>query len=147
MKNDLKKLYSEIIKRHNDSPYHFVNKLTESKDVVRANNPICGDRFDIFPNFNEDKITQLHFHGFGCAISKASSSVLTKTLEGKSIDEALVICSSFMNLLDNGSSYTEELPNDFNAFTGVLDFPERYECAVLSWKEMKIFLELKKSEK
>jgi nitrogen fixation NifU-like protein len=87
-------------------------------------------------------VKALHFHGFGCAISKASTSILAKTLEGKSRGEARELCDHFLRFIDKELMNNELiLSDDFLAFSGVHDFPERYDCASLSWREMKKFLE------
>ena len=70
MSNDLRKLYSEIIKEHNENPFHF-EKISDAKNMIKAYNPICGDRFELYVDSQQNKIEKLHFHGFGCAISKA----------------------------------------------------------------------------
>ena len=142
MNTDLKKLYSEIIKLHNESPFHFEKKGNDS-DVIKAYNPICGDRFELYVSQGKHKI-QLHFHGFGCAISKAATSVLTKSLEGKTMEEALSLCDNFLSFINKELQDDQLiLAADFLAFSGVHDFPERYDCATLSWREMKKFLEFK----
>ncbi len=142
MSTDLKKLYPEIIKLHNESPFHFEKKGNDS-DVIKAYNPICGDRFELYVSQGKHKI-QLHFHGFGCAISKAATSVLTKSLEGKTMEEALSLCDNFLSFINKELQDDQLiLAADFLAFSGVHDFPERYDCATLSWREMKKFLESK----
>ena len=141
MSNALNKLYSEIIKAHNETPFHF-KKIAEAQNILKAYNPICGDRFELYINDNQNKITEFHFHGFGCAISKASTSILTKSIEGKPHQEALAICDHFLRFIDRKLNNNDLiLSDDFKAFSGVHDFPERYDCATLSWKEMKKFLE------
>ncbi len=143
MNGDLKKLYPETIKAHNESPFHF-EKTADAAHTLKAYNPICGDRFELYLSPKDQMISELHFHGFGCAISKASTSVLMKTLEGKSFQEALAACNNFIRFIDHELPYNELLLTvDFKAFSGVRDFPERYDCATLSWKEMKTFLESK----
>jgi len=141
MNSDLKKLYPEIIKAHNDVPFHFEKRIGEG-EVIKAYNPICGDRFELYMTVDQHKISQLHFHGFGCAISKAATSILTKSLEGKTLDEALSVCNNFLGFI-NKEVHVDQLvlPDDFLAFSGVHDFPERYDCATLAWKEMKKFLQ------
>lgn len=145
MNQDLKKLYPEIIKAHNTAPYHF-QKREHDGEAVKAYNPICGDRFEVFIKWDVNKISELHFYGFGCSVSKASTSVLTKSLEGKTIDEAFALCDNFLKFITKEKSADAlHLPEEFIAFSGVHDFPERLECAALSWREIKKFLESKKS--
>jgi nitrogen fixation protein NifU and related proteins len=147
MNQDLKKLYPEILKVHNHSPYHF-EKTDGADKVIKAYNPICGDRFEVYVDFEkENMINSLHFHGLGCSVSKASTSVLTKLLEGRSVAEALLLCDHFLSFINKESGFeTLALPDEFFAFSGVHDFPERLECAALAWREMKKFLESKRSE-
>jgi len=140
VKDDLKKLYSEIIRKHNETPFHF-EKKGNAKNTLRAYNPICGDRFEVYVDSDQQTVRGLYFHGFGCAISKASTSVLAKTLEGKPLNEALELCDQFLRFINQETSGKESiLCDDFLAFTGVRDFPERYDCASLSWREMRKFL-------
>jgi nitrogen fixation protein NifU and related proteins len=141
MNGDLKRLYPALIKEHNETPFHF-EKKSEAAHSIKAYNPICGDRFEIFIDSDLKKIISLHFHGYGCAISKASTSVLTKSLEGKTLEDALSVCKIFLGFINKDQpSDSLTLPIEFTAFSGVHDFPERYDCATLAWKEMKMFLE------
>lgn len=138
MSGDLNKLYSSTIRSNNDSPYHFQKRT--SGQSLKAYNPVCGDRFEIFVEAVNGKIQQLHFHGFGCAVSKASASVMVRLLEGKSINSALNLCNNFLGYIDQQLNEQEILSPDFNAFSAVHEFPERYDCATLVWKEMKKYL-------
>lgn len=141
MKEDLKKLYTQVIRTHNDGPFHF-KKIENASHVIKAYNPICGDRFEIFVDSNSKKINSIHFHGFGCAISKASTSVLMQSLDGRTFQEAITICYNFLKFINKELSTDElVLQDEFLAFSGVHDFPERYDCATLSWMEMKKFLD------
>jgi nitrogen fixation NifU-like protein len=118
--------------------------MTSASDTVKAYNPICGDRFEVFVDLRSNKINSIHFHGIGCAISKASTSVLTQSLEGKALPEAVSICENFLKYVNNEMKADNiTLPEEFLAFSGVHDFPERHDCVSLVWKEMKIFLESK----
>lgn len=140
MNQDLTKLYPAILKAHTNTPYHF--EKIENQETIKAYNPICGDRFKVFVDYSENKIQTLHFFGYGCSVSKASTSVLAKSLEGKSLKEALQLCDHFLKFVSNESPPDGvNLSEEFLAFSGVRDFPERLECAALSWREMKKFLE------
>lgn len=136
--SDLNKLYDPIIKAHQANPYHF-EKITTSSDTIKANNPVCGDRYDFFVNVKDNKLSTVHFHGYGCAVSMAAGSVLSKSLEGKSIHEAINLCNYYLELL-NGKEVKAKVPDEFMAFMAVRDFPARYECAAMAWMEMKKFL-------
>ena len=144
MSSDLKKLYSDVIKAHNEVPFHY-EKSANTDHVLKAYNPICGDRFEIYitaATINRSPFT-LYFTGFGCAISKASTSVMAKSLTGKSNEEALLIVENFLRFIRKEIKSNELISPEFEAFSGVHDFPERFECAALAWKEMKKFLETK----
>ena len=88
-----------------------------------------------------NKIHHFHFHGYGCAVSKSSSSVLVNVLEGKSVEEAKLICSQFLRLLKNDLNPGEVLADeDFRSFAVVQEIPARFECAALPWLEMEKYL-------
>ena len=144
MREDIKKLYTQVIKAHNEEPFHFT-KIENALNIIKSFNPICGDRFEFFIDIDSKKIKEIHFHGFGCAISKASASVLVQTLDGKTVKEAILVCNDFLKFV-NKELKSDELifQKEFLAFSGVYDFPERYDCATLSWIEMMKFLEQSK---
>lgn len=136
--SDLNKLYDPVIKAHHANPYHF-EKSVKAADTIKAYNPVCGDRYDFFVNVADKKLSTICFHGYGCAVSMAAGSVLVKSLEGKSIEEAVCLCNDYLDLLE-GKEVRSILPPEFNAFVAVRDFPARYECAAMAWIEMKKFL-------
>jgi nitrogen fixation NifU-like protein len=136
--SDLNKLYDPVIKAHQANPYHF-EKITNTSDTIKAYNPVCGDRFDFFVHVADKKLSTLHFHGYGCAVSMAAGSVMVKSLEGKSVEEAINLCNNYLDLLD-GKEVKTKVPAEFDSFRAVRDFPARYECAAMAWMEMKQFL-------
>ena len=89
MNERLKTLYKSVIIKHNSEPFSF-EKKENATHVLKAYNPICGDRFELFFEVKNGVIEDLTFHGFGCAISKASTSVLVKNLVGKDFVKALL---------------------------------------------------------
>jgi len=138
--NNLNRLYDEVIKRHNSQPYHF-EKIENSQFSLRAYNPICGDRFDLFVELNDTTIYKIHFYGFGCAVSKASTSVMLKAIEGKSVDAARGICAQFLGMLKNELPENEILASEeFKSFVVVREIQSRYDCAALAWTEMEKYL-------
>lgn len=141
MNNDLNKLYPDIVKSHTNSPYHF-EKKEQADAIIKAYNPICGDRFEVYIEQDGGHLGPLHFQGFGCSVSKASTSVMVKSLEGKSVPEALRLCTNFLDYIAKKPA-ADNLPEEYYAFSGVHDFPERLDCAALAWREMKKFLESK----
>ncbi len=134
----LKSLYKEVILTHNAKPFHF-QKMEAIENTVEANNPLCGDRFQFFLEEADGKITAVHFHGFGCAISKASSSILTQKLEGKTRIEAQKLCAAFLGFIE-GENRTDVSDQEIEAFAAVDDFPARKDCAILGWQAMNDYL-------
>ena len=143
MNQRLKDLYKSVILQHNNEPYNFV-KNEKATHQLDAYNQICGDRFNLFFEIENGVIQNLTFHGFGCAISKASTSVLVKTLEGKTIEEALLQCEIFQKEVQPDLISEGNVHEKFEAFSAAKDFPGRLKCATLSWDEIIIFLKNKK---
>ena len=130
--SDIDKLYQKQILDEAKKPYHFESR-EGSHQQIRAYNPICGDRFDLFIG-KED----LHFHGFGCTISKASTSFMIRELEGKSKVDSLVIINDFLDSIDQKKEITS---TRLRVFEKTDNFRGRKDCIVLAWKAMKKYLE------
>ncbi len=146
MKEKLKQLYKTVILKHNKTPYNY-QKNPSAVHQIEAYNPLCGDQFKLYMDVVDGKIVQAHFHGYGCAISKASTSVLVKNLEKKSIEEALELCRIFKQLTDPNEEPTKHIEiKEFEAFEAAKDFPSRLSCATLSWEAIKEYLD-KEQEK
>ena len=135
---NLKELYQDIILEHGKSPRNF-GKCTGHNHEAKGHNPLCGDQVEIFLKLNnENKVEDLTFKGSGCAISMASTSIMTELVKGKSIDIAKKIISSFINMIKN----TQEIKlNELNedqkiqimSLSGVKQYPMRVKCATLAW--------------
>ena len=106
--NDLRELYQQLILDHNQSPRNF-KKLEDFDFHKHGHNPLCGDQLEIFIKLKKDTITNLTFIGSGCAISKASASIMTETLIGKTISEANLVFNKFREMAKSGE-VSEELP-------------------------------------
>jgi len=139
MNEALKKLYQSVILKNNQQPFKF-EKREEATYVLEAYNQLCGDRFKLFFEVADGRIIDLYFHGFGCAISKASSSILVKHLENKTLEEARAILKMFFNTVREEGVETIEASEDFQAFSAAKSFPGRAKCATLSWDTMDDFL-------
>lgn len=126
----LNQLYDEAILQENKAPYHFA-KRTDADLTLEAYNPLCGDQFRLFLFTDQGRIREAYFYGYGCAVSKASTSVLTRELEGLTLEEAKAKCLTFMAWLP-GEETTG--PKSWQSFTAVRRFPERLTCAQLAWK-------------
>lgn len=140
MKEELKMLYQSVIMKNNRAPVKF-EKRADATEVVEAYNQLCGDRFKLFFDLENGQLKNLSFHGFGCAISKASCSILVKHLENKTIAEAHQILSAFFQVVREEGETPVEVMEDFQAFSAAKSFPGRAKCATLAWDSMEVFLE------
>ncbi len=139
MNGRLKSLYQSVILKHNKDPYHFVPD--ENADhVLVSNNPLCGDKFHFYIYGDDERLGKITFHGFGCAISKASNSILAQSLENLTVAEAKKCCEDFLHFIESGSALHAEVPETFEAFAAVKEFPGRKDCACLGWENMSAFL-------
>jgi len=138
---NLRELYQEVILEHNRKPRNF-RKLEGADRVLEGFNPLCGDRYTFYMNLDGDTIREISFTGSGCAISKASASIMCQELEGRSVDEAEAKFRLFLDLVTGGSEpgTLEEL-GKIAVFGGVREFPMRVKCATLPWHTMKGALE------
>ncbi len=130
-----KQLYQQLILDHNKNPRNFRIIDPADKEAV-GNNPLCGDKLVVYVNVNEDQIVEdVSFIGEGCAISKASASMMTTFAKGKHIDEVNHIFQQFHDLT-TGKLDPEKDEHDLGklaVFAGVKDLPARVKCATLSW--------------
>ena len=142
MNERLKVLYKTVIVKHNNEPVQF-EKNESAQYILKANSPVCGDRFTLFFDIDNGVIKNLSFYGHGCAVSKASTSIMVQKLLGKSIDTALKICKDFYSHIHPENEQTAPRKEEFEAFSAVKFFPERKQCATLSWDEITPFLKSK----
>lgn len=128
---DLTDLYQSVILDHNRRPRNF-RHLDDADRTAAGDNPVCGDQFTVFLKMKGDVIDDIAFQGQGCAISKASGSVMTSLMKGKSEKEAKELFEEFHRLLTSGEFDPAEM-SDMSAFAGVHQFPARIKCATLAW--------------
>lgn len=131
MFDDLQELYQEVILDHSRSPRNF-GKLEVANRISEGHNPLCGDRVTVYLLIEEDTIKEVSFQGEGCAISKASASIMTEMLKGKSRGEAKAIFDKFHAMVTSGTPNLDEL-GKLGVFAGVNKFPARVKCAILPW--------------
>lgn len=131
-------LYQQVILEHNKKPRNF-RKMEDSTHYCHGYNRLCGDDYEIYLKVDEKNIIQdLSFTGTGCAISKASTSLMTSHLKGKTVDEARVVFEEFHKMVlgefepENDAHHLGKL----TLFIGVREFPSRIKCASLSWHTM-----------
>jgi len=123
-------LYQQLIIDHNQNPRNF-HKITDANHHADGQNPLCGDELSIFINEKGGVITDIAFTGTGCAISKASASIMTSTLKGMTVDEAKTLFEKFHILATTGES-AEDL-GKLAVLGGVHKYPSRVKCATLAW--------------
>jgi nitrogen fixation NifU-like protein len=141
---DLKALYQEIILDHNRNPRNF-KKMEDADRTVEGYNPLCGDHYTVYLKMNGDIVQEIAFQGSGCAISKASASVMSTVLKGKTRTEAAAWFEKFHHLVKGeakGEIGMEEY-GKLAAFAGVSEFPARVKCAILPWHTAKNAIEEK----
>jgi nitrogen fixation NifU-like protein len=139
--SDLRELYQQVILDHNKNPRNF-HELAHPTRTVDGYNPLCGDHYTIFVEIEGERIKDIGFTGNGCAISKASASVMSSTLKGKTKEEAHQLFDVFHKLVTGapGSLSTAELGR-LAAFSGVSEFPARVKCASLPWHTLNSAIE------
>ena len=130
MSGDLEELYQSIILDHNRRPQNF-RAMPEASAHAEGVNPMCGDQLTVWLKLNGDIVEDISFQGSGCAISKASASLMTQAVKGKTRDEVAKLFESFHGLV-TGKGGGEEL-GKLKAFSGVSRFPLRVKCATLAW--------------
>src|SRR5699024_3295367 len=129
--NDLRDLYQEVIFDHNRQPrnFHVLDNANRSAD---GHNPLCGDQLTVYAHVQDDVVQDVSFVGHGCAISKASASLMTEAVKGKHVKEIEELYDGIHQML------TESHPEDIDfgkleVLSGVREFPARVKCASLAW--------------
>lgn len=138
--NELLELYQQIIIDHSNSPKNF-GQLTNKSHYARGHNVLCGDIIDIDLLIKDNIILNIAFSGNGCAISKASASLMTQKLKGISLDEAQILFNDFHQNLTS-DDHNKDL-GKLSALMGVKQFPARVKCATLCWHTFNAALENK----
>ncbi len=131
MFDELDELYQEVILDHSRSPRNF-GALPGADRQAQGRNPLCGDNVTVSIRMDGDRIDDIRFQGSGCAIAKASASVMTTSLKGKTIPEARKLFEGFHDLVKTGHCVAGEM-GKLNVFAGVHKFPARVKCAILCW--------------
>src|SRR6187399_1496811 len=136
--SDLSDLYQDVILDHNRRPRNF-GPLASADRQAHGHNPLCGDKLTVFLAIENDTILDVHFDGSGCAISKASASLMTEAIKGHTVSEALALFDRVHAMFTTSI----DQPIDADSFgklavlSGVREFPMRVKCATLSWHTLK----------
>src|SRR3990172_1220945 len=139
--SDLRELYQQVILDHSKKPRNF-HKLDGAHRTAEGHNPLCGDEITLYVQVEDDVIRRIGFQGSGCAISKASASMMTDSVKGKTTAEAQQLFERFHDLLTGKGGPGD--PGDLGklaVFSGVREFPVRVKCATLAWHTLRAALE------
>ena len=139
---DLRDLYQDVILEHSKAPRNF-RELTTANHKAEGFNPLCGDRFTIYLDLEGDSIRDISFQGSGCAISKASASMMTQSLKGKTKADAEKLFGGFHRMVTGHAPSQGEQGElgKLTVFSGVSEFPVRVKCATLAWHTLQAALE------
>ncbi|HYG98792.1 MAG TPA: SUF system NifU family Fe-S cluster assembly protein [Terriglobales bacterium] len=138
---DLRELYQELILDHSKKPRNY-REMPNANRRVEGFNPLCGDHFTVYMDMEGETVKDVSFQGSGCALSKASASMMTQALKGKTKTDAEALFERFHDLVTGkaGEAQAESL-GKLAVFSGVSDFPVRVKCASLAWHAMKAAIE------
>lgn len=136
--NELFDLYQEIILDHNKRPRNY-RRVEDSTHHADGNNPICGDEISVYLRVDDDRVADIGFQGEGCAISKASASLMTSDVKGKSVREAKERFEQVKGMLTGAEESPDILDEMGNiaCLSGVRHFPARIKCATLAWHALR----------
>ncbi|HKV91517.1 MAG TPA: SUF system NifU family Fe-S cluster assembly protein [Candidatus Angelobacter sp.] len=134
--SELRELYQEVILEHSKKPRNY-RALEQANHKAEGFNPLCGDHFTVYLDMKDGAINDIGFQGSGCAISKASASMMTQTLKGKTTAEAEDIFTKFHDLVTGQKAGTQEELGKLAVFAGVSEFPLRVKCATLAWHALR----------
>ena len=148
---DLKELYQDIILEHGKSPRNF-GKCEKYTHEAKGHNPLCGDQVHVYLKLNNEKnVDNVTFEGTGCAISIASTSIMTELVKGKSLEAAKKIVIDFLNMIKNtqqikSNDLDEDQKIKIMSLSGVKQYPMRVKCATLAWHTLTSAINGKKEE-
>ena len=132
--SELNELYQDTILEHNKNPRNF-REIDDARYVAFGNNPLCGDALQVFVKVDGDVVSDVAFKGSGCAISKASASMMTQAVKGRTLHETEELFDEFHRMVTGSLDPEAEETHlgSLRAFSGVIEFPARVKCASLSW--------------
>jgi len=133
--SDLTDLYQEVILDHGRKPRNF-RPMPDATATAEGLNPLCGDHYQVFLKLDGDRIADVSFQGSGCAISKASASLMSAALKGKTAAEAEDLFQRFHKMVVEGDASQADGLGKLAVLKGVADFPTRVKCASLAWQKL-----------
>jgi nitrogen fixation NifU-like protein len=140
--SELRELYQSVILDHNKKPRNF-GPLAGADSSADGYNPLCGDKIRVYVALEDDVVRDVRFEGSGCAISKASASLMTEAVKNRSLPEALELFERFHQLVTSDPTMPADSEGlgKLTVFAGVREFPMRVKCATLAWHTLKNALE------
>ncbi|MBP7778370.1 MAG: SUF system NifU family Fe-S cluster assembly protein [Acidobacteria bacterium] len=139
MSDSLQELYQEVILDHNRRPRNF--RAIEGGDRQEGYNPLCGDRVTVYMTIENGVVTDVAFEGVGCAIAKASASLMTEALRGLSVDQARERFRRFQAMVTSAHDAPAPELGKLSVLAGVREFPTRVKCASLAWHAARAVLD------
>jgi len=143
--SELRELYQDVILEHSKAPRNY-RELPSSNHKAEGFNPLCGDHLTVYIDLEGNAIRDVSFQGAGCAISKASASMMTQMVKGKSKEEAEKLFETFHKMVTGQGNGDRESLGKLAAFSGVSEFPVRVKCATLAWHTLQAALEGKQDK-
>ncbi len=128
---DLDDLYQEVVMDHNRRPRNYRKPVCTNRQI-EGFNPFCGDQITLYLSVEDDKIADIGFQAIGCAISKASASMMTEVVKGLSVEEAEKVFAEFHSMVTK-EDFDPDVLGDAELLQGVSRFPARIKCATLAW--------------
>jgi len=138
--SDLTDLYQEVILDHNKRPRNF-HAIDNASHSAEGYNPLCGDRLNLYLTLDNGVVTDVGFQGSGCAISKASASLMTDSIKGRPIEEVRDLFRRFHAMVTTPPDQPVENLGKLSVLSGVREFPVRVKCASLAWHTLKAALD------
>ena len=140
MRTELQELYQEVILDHNRQPRNF--RVLEGGRKAEGDNPLCGDRLTVYVRLDNDVIADISFQGSGCAISKASASLMTESVKGKTVADAELLFNRFQQMITAPPDVPVDHLGKLTVLAGVRQFPIRVKCATLAWHTLRAAIEV-----
>jgi nitrogen fixation NifU-like protein len=139
MNAELQELYQDVILDHNRRPRNF--RALECARRAEGFNPLCGDHFTVYLRLDDDVIADVGFQGSGCAISKASASMMTESVKGRTTADAIALLDRFQRMITSPADSPVDHLGKLAALAGVRQFPARVKCASLAWHTLRAALD------
>jgi len=134
-------LYQEILLEHNSKPRNF-RKLDQATQSAEGYNPLCGDLITVYLNVEDGIVADVGFQGSGCAISRASASMMTQSIKGQTAAKVVEVFDAFhLMMTEPGAELDYDVLGDLESLAGVVEFPTRIKCAVLAWHTLRAALD------